>query len=205
MSFTSLPQINELDRVERTGDLSITEYSQWASPIVFVQRKSKAIQVCADFSTGLNAALKDCHYPLLSPKEIFANLNAGRFFSKTDLTDACLQIPMEEEGSKLLYINAHRWLYKFGRLPFEVKLALANLQEVMDVMLSHLDFAVAYLDDILMNNQNVEQHKEHVHKVFSRIQDYGFKLKESKCDFFMEKIKYVGHIIDKNARRPNVP
>ena len=30
----------------------------------------------------------------------------------------------------------------------------------MDIMLSDLDFAVAYLDDILMNSQNVEQHEE---------------------------------------------
>ena len=73
----------------------------------------------------------------------------------------------------------------------------------MDTLLSDLDFAVAYLDDILMNSQNVEQHKEHVHKVFSRIQEYGFKLKESKCDFFMENIKYLGFIIDKDVRKPD--
>ena len=64
-------------------------------------------------------------------------------------------------------------------------------------MLSDLDFAVAYLDDILMNSQNVEQHQENVHEDFSRIQEYSFKLKESKCDFFMKKI------IDKDGRRPD--
>ena len=67
-------------------------------------------------------------------------------------------------------------------------------------LLCDIDFAVAYLDDILMKSQNVEQYKEHVHKVFSRIQGYGFKLKESKCDFFIEKNKYLGHIIDKDCR-----
>ena len=72
----------------------------------------------------------------------------------------------------------------------------------MDTMLSDLYFEVAYLDDILMNSQNVEQQKEHVHKVFSRIHGYGFKLKESKCNFFMKKIRYFGHIIDKGSRRP---
>ena len=55
----------------------------------------------------------------------------------------------------------------------------------MDTM---LDFAVEYSDDILMNSKNVEQYKEHVHKVFSRIQN-SFKLNESKYDFFMEKIR----------------
>ena len=73
----------------------------------------------------------------------------------------------------------------------------------MNTMLSDFDFADANLDDILMNSQNGEQRKGHVHKVFSRIQEYGFKLKESKCNFFMEKIKYVEHIIDKDGWRPD--
>ena len=70
-------------------------------------------------------------------------------------------------------------------------------------MLRNLDFMIAYLDDILMNSQNIEQHKEHVHEVFSRIQEYSFKLKESKSNFFIEKIKYLGHSIDKDGRRPD--
>ena len=108
---------------------------------------------------------------------------------------------MEEEWSKLLCINTRRELYKFWCLPFGVKVAPAIFQQVTDTMLSDLNFTVAFLDDILMYSQNVEQQKEHVHKVFSRIQEYGFELKESKCDFFMEKIKYLGHIIDKDDRR----
>ena len=82
------------------------------------KKKSKEIQVCADFSTGLNAALKDYHYPLLSPVEVFNKLNGGKVFSKIDLSEAYLQIPVEENSSKLLCINTHRVLYKFDRQVF---------------------------------------------------------------------------------------
>ena len=160
------------------------------------EKNSMEIQVYADFSMGLSAALEDYHYPLLSLEEIFTKLNGEKFFSKIEFRDAYLQIPAEEECSKLFCINTYRGLYKFGRLPFGVKVALAIFQQVM---LRDLDFAVTYLDDISMNSQNVEQHKEHVHKVFSRIQEYGFKLKESKCDFFMEMIKYLGTLLTKIA------
>ena len=51
-----------------------------------------------------------------------------------------------------------------------------------------------------MNSKSIVEHKDHVHKVFAKIQDYGFKIKEIKCDFFMEKIKYLGYIIDKDGR-----
>ena len=73
----------------------------------------------------------------------------------------------------------------------------------MDTMLSGFDFSVAYLDDILIYSKTVVEHKDHVHKVFAKIQDYGFKIKETKCDFLMEKIKYFGHIIDKDGKRPD--
>lgn len=54
-----------------------------------------------------------------------------------------------------------------------------------------------------MNSASKEQHKAHVNQVFKRIQDYGFKLKQEKCTFFMEKIKYLGQIIDEHGRRPD--
>ena len=72
--FAALEQINkELDRLEQAGILSKTDFSKWAAPTVHVKKKSNQIQICADFSTGLNDALKNHHYPLPSLEEIFNN------------------------------------------------------------------------------------------------------------------------------------
>lgn len=200
--YAAIEQIDgELERLENMGVLEKIDHSEWATPTVYIKKKSKEIRVCADFSTGLNNALKDHHYPLPSPEEIFAKLSGGKYFSKIDLSDAYLQIPVDQECSKLLCINTHKGLYKFNRLPFGVKVAPAIFQQTMDMMLSGLDFAVGYLDDVLMNSASKEQHKAHVNQVFKRIQDYGFKLKQEKCTFFMEKIKYLGQIIDEHGRR----
>ena len=202
--FASLEKIDqELDRMVESGILSKVDYSDWAAPTVYVKKKNKDIRVCADFSTGLNAALKDYHYPLPSPEEIFNKLNGGKIFSKIDLSDAYLQIPLSEDSSRILCINTHRGLFKFNRLAFGVKVAPAIFQQIMDTMLSDFDFVISYLDDILLTSQNAEEHKKHVFEVFKRIQEYGFKVKENKCDFFLERIKYLGHIIDKDGRRPD--
>ena len=37
--------------------------------------------------------------------------------------------------------------------------------------------------------------------VFEKLQEYGSKVKEAKCDFFLPEIKYLGHIINRNCRR----
>ena len=202
--FASREKIEmELDRLVQTGVLTPINYSEWAAPTVYVKKKTKEIRVCADFSTGLNSVLKDHHYPLPNPEEVFAKLNGGKIFSKIDLSEAYLQIPMEEESSKLLCISTHKGLFKFNRLAFGVKTAPAIFQQIIDTMLAGLDFSIGYLDDILMRSQDTEEHRTHVFRVFSRIQDYGFTLKDAKCEFFLEEIKYLGHIIDKNGCRPD--
>ena len=76
VSFAVQEQINkELDGLEQAGILSKTDFSEWAAPTVHVKKKSNQIRICADFSTGLNDASQDHHYPQPSPEENFNQLN----------------------------------------------------------------------------------------------------------------------------------
>ena len=137
-----------------------------------------------------------------SQEEVFNKLDWGKVFSKIDLTEVYHQIPAEENSSKLLCINTHMGLYKFDRLVFRIKVAPAIFQQVMDTILGGFDFTFAYLDDIVISSKMKKVHREYLNKVFAQIQEFGFKVKEAKCDFCMNKIKYLGHIIDKDGRRP---
>ena len=200
--FAAIDKIDkELERLTQCGVLSKVDYSDWAAPVVYVKKKSGEIRVRADFSTGLNSAIKDHHYPLPSPEEIFTKLNGGRYFSKIDLSEAYLQIPTDDESSKLLCISTYRGLFKYQRLPFGVKTAPAVFQQIMDTMLAGLDFATAYLDDILVKSNTIEEHKSFLKKIFGRIRKYGLKIKENKCDFLPEEIEYLGHVINKDGKK----
>ena len=122
LPFAATEKINKgQDRLVNMGILSKVEFSRWAAPTVYIRKKSKEIRICADFSTGLNAALQDYHYPFTSPEEVFNKLNGGKVFSKIDLSEAYFQIPVEENSSKLYCISTHRGLYKFDRLVFGIK------------------------------------------------------------------------------------
>ena len=164
----------ELDRLEKAGILSPVNglHPQYTS-----ERSPNEIRICADFSTGLNAVLKDYLCPLPTPEEVFNKLNGGVVFSKVDLSDAYLQIPVEEECSKLMCINNHRGLYKFERLAFGVKVAPAIFQQVIDTILGCFDFACAYLDNIVIAIKSTEEHCRQIHEVFERIHNFGFRIK----------------------------
>ena len=132
---------------------------------------------------------------------MFAKLNKGIFFPESTLVTRIFKYRWRKN---VLSRSVSRHIV--GCINSGVFHSRSRLRRqssnLLDTMLSELDYTIAYLDNILRNSQNVEQHKEHVYKVFSRIQGYGFKLKESKCDFF-KKIKYLRHVIDKDGRRPD--
>ena len=115
------------------------EFSQWAAPTVYVKKKSKEIHVCTDFSTGLNAVLIDYHYTLPSPEEVFTKLNGGKIFSKVDLSDVYLQIPVEVA----LYKHPQGFI-QILKVTVRDQGHAGHSQKVMDTMLDGLDFAIAY-------------------------------------------------------------
>ena len=68
-------------------------------------------------------------------------------------------------------------------------------QQLMNQVLQGLDFAIAYLDDIIIFSNNEVEHLQHLETVFKRLKYAGLKLKESKCDFFRSQIHYLGHML----------
>ncbi|XP_029142978.1 uncharacterized protein K02A2.6-like, partial [Protobothrops mucrosquamatus] len=202
--YAAIQSVNdELDRLQKSGVIQPVNYSPWAAPIVAVKKASGKVRICADFSTGLNTSLEDHQYPLPIPEDIFAKLNGGTCFAKLDLSDAYHQVDVADDSKELLTINTHRGLFQFNRLPFGVKSAPAIFQQLMDTMLTGIAGAAAYLDDIILMGRTKEDLFETMNAVFSRIQDYGLRIREEKCNFFMPSIKYLGFILDKDGRRPD--
>ena len=72
---------------------------------------------------------------------------------------------VDEETSKLLSINTHRGSYSFNCLLFGCKVTLSVTQKIID-MLGELDFAMVYLDDILIKSETFGRHRQHVKEVF---------------------------------------
>ena len=104
---------------------------------------------------------------------------------------------------EILTINTHKGLFEFLILPFRIKVTPVMFQQLMDTMLSGLDLAIAYIDDVSIKCKTQEEHARHVKEVFQKIKEFGFKLSIEKCEYFLPKIKYLGKIIDEKGRRPD--
>ncbi|XP_058449093.1 uncharacterized protein K02A2.6-like [Malaya genurostris] len=193
----------ELERLQKLNIITSVEYSEWAAPIVVVRKANGSIRICGDYSTGLNAALQPNQYLLPLPDDFFAKLANCQVFSQIDLSDAFLQVEVDERYRKLLTINTHRGLYSYNRLPPGVKVAPGSFQQIIDTMLAGLECTCGYLDDVIVGGQNVEKHDRNLQAVLKRIQDFGFTIRVDKCAFRKQQVQYVGHVIDSRGLRPD--
>lgn len=62
-----------------------------------------------------------------------------------------------------------------------------------------------YLDDVIIFSTSVEQHLQRLEMVLKRLQRENLKMKLSKCCFFQQQVKYLGHVVsaDGVATKPD--
>ena len=172
------------------GELEQVESSEWAAPIVIARKKDGDIRICADFKRTINPHLEEKTFPLPTPDEVFSTLANGESFSKIDLARAYKQMEVEESSRQYLTINTHLGLFRYRRLPFGISTAPAIWQKAMSIVLQGCQKVVYYIDDILVTGQTRQEHEENVDRVFQRLEQFGLRVRPSKCKFFQEKVEF---------------
>ncbi len=98
---------------------------------------------------------------------------------------------MEDRVSyKLMLLRVHRcsvW-------PSQCSCGLQG--HINNVLHKHLNQScIAYIDDIVVYSNLLEEHRKHVQLVLSKLQEAGLYLKLSKCEFEMQRISFVGFTV----------
>jgi Zn-dependent M16 (insulinase) family peptidase len=64
------------------------------------------------------------------------------------------------------------------------------------VFMEYLDrFIVVFIDDILIYSKNDSDHEEHLRSVLQKLRDNQLYAKYSKCEFWIDEVPFLGHII----------
>jgi hypothetical protein len=176
--------------------------SEYASPIVLIRKSDGSIRFCVDYRK-LNAATVKDNYPMPLIEERLNSIFGSAIFSGLDMTSGYWQFRMAESSVKLTAFICQSGLYEFVRMPFGLCNAGATFQRAMNQMLSGLQFALAYIDDVLCHSRNHAEHLEHLSQVFQRLREAKLKIKLRKCQFGYLETKFLGYIISAKGIRMN--
>ena len=91
--------------------------------------------------------------------------------------------------------------YKFLVMSFGLTNAPAAFMDLMNrVFRPFLDqFVIVFIDDILIYSRSEDEHAKHLRFVLQTLRDHRLYAKFSKCEFWLEQVAFLGHVISKDG------
>ena len=126
---------------------------------------------------------------------------SAKVFSKIDLRSGYHQIKIRSEDIPKTTFSTRYGLYEYLVLSFGLTNAPVYFMYLMNsVFMPELDkFMVVFIDDILIYSKNEADHVEHLRIVLSRLREHKLYAKFSKCEFWLRKVPFLGHILSENG------
>ena len=94
-------------------------------------------------------------------------------------------------------------LIEFLVMPFGMKNASMAFMDLMNrVFRPYVDhFVVVFIDDILVYSKDRENHDTHLRVVLETLRKEQLYVKLSKCEFWLNEVSFLGHIVSKERIR----
>ena len=176
MTITSPPRrlpyalCTELERLLNTGCIELST-SPYSSGLVLVRKKDGSLRVCG----ALNRVTVPDRYPMPRIDELIDTVGKcrGRYFTSLDLMKGYHQVKMAEGSKDKTAFICHQGLFQYRRMPFGLTNAPATFQRLMSTLFAGREwsFVFVYLDDLLVVSRSIEEHVEHLGKVFRKLEE----------------------------------
>nr|GEX17844.1 reverse transcriptase domain-containing protein [Tanacetum cinerariifolium] len=119
-------------------------------------------------------------------------------YSKIDLRSGYHQLRVREEDVPKTAFRTRYDHYEFQVMSFSLTNAPAIFMDLRNrVCKPYLDkFVIVFIDDILIYSKNEQEHREHLKLILKLLKREKFYAKFSKCEFWIPKVQFLGHVID---------
>jgi hypothetical protein len=174
--------------------------SPWGCPALFVKKKDGSLRLCVDYRP-LNAVTIKNKYPLPRIDVLFDQLAGAKVFSKIVLRSGYHKIKIRPCDIPKTAFSTRYGLYEFLVVSFGLTNAPAYFIYLMNsVFMTELDkFVVVFIDDILIYSKSEKEHAKHLRIVLQRLRHHKLYAKFSKCEFWLNSVKFLGHTISKDG------
>ncbi|GJS13806.1 putative reverse transcriptase domain-containing protein [Tanacetum coccineum] len=156
--------------------------------------------MCIDYRK-LNKLTVKNRYPLSRIDDLFDQLQGSSVYSKIDMRSGYHQLRIKEEDIPITAFRTRYGHFEFQVMPFGLTNAPVVFMELMNrVCKPYLDkFVIVFIDDILVYSKDEEEHGKHLKIILELLKKERLYAKFSKCDFWLDLVQFLGHVIDKKG------
>nr|GEW38617.1 retrotransposon protein, putative, Ty3-gypsy subclass [Tanacetum cinerariifolium] len=133
--------------------------------------------------------------------DLFDQFQGSSVYSKIDLRLGYHQFRIKEEDILIIVFITRYGHFEFQVMPFELTNVPAMFIDLMNrVCKPYLDkFVVVFIDDILVYPKDEKEHGKHLKIILELLKKERLYAKFSKCDFLLDSIQFLVHVIDRNG------
>jgi hypothetical protein len=194
-------QAHEMAKQEKMmleNDIIEESKGPWGAPTVLAKKKDGSWRYCVDYRY-LNAGTKKDAYPLPKIEEALETLSneKAKIFSTLDLASGYWHIPITEADKEKTGFMGKTGQYQFKVTPFGLTGAPGIFCKALNSTLAEdmWETCMVYVDDVIVWSETVDEHFKDLENIFTKLNNKGFKLKLSKCEFFVTEVNYLGFVI----------
>jgi predicted aspartyl protease len=179
--------------------------SPWGAPLVPRMKPDGSVRLCVDYRK-LNEVTVPDRYPLPNMNDTLQMLHNVKIITLVDLRSGYWQLAVAEEDRVKTAFVCEFGLFQFNRMPFGLRNAPACFQRAMDQLRAQMPEVkmLAYLDDLAILSESVDEHIGHLKIVFDTMERFGLRLRRDKCQVGVTEFKYLGHIINEKGISPDM-
>ncbi|PIO66570.1 reverse transcriptase [Teladorsagia circumcincta] len=193
---------DHINKLLKSGRI-VESDTPWLHNTVLVKKKDGSLRVCLDFRPLNDITIPD-RYPLPRIEDLLERVAGKRYYTSFDLASGYMQLLLAPESQAKCGWATHRGVYQFVYLPFGLRNAGAYFCRAMSRILAGLDDnCLAYLDDIIIFDNDFESHLCSLRKVLDRFRTFNIKVSGKKLTSIAQsKITFLGHEITGSCYAP---
>ncbi|KAL2886811.1 retrovirus polyprotein [Ceratocystis lukuohia] len=171
--------------------------SAGGAPVLFVKKPGGGLRLCVDYR-ALNTILKKDRYPIPLIQETLRVISQAKWLTKLDVRAAFHRVRIAEGDEWKTAFRTRYGSYEWLVMPFGIANGTSVFQRFINHVLDEFldSCASAYIDDVIVySDGSLEDHRQKVRSVLQKLQQAGLRLDLDKCEFEVQKVKYLGVII----------
>ena len=153
-----------------------------------IKKPGDSLRSLADLRE-LNKRIKRKPFPLPKINDMLQKLEGFQYATSLDLNMGYYHILLTPNASKLCTVVLPWGKYEYLRLPMGLCNSPDIFQEKMSELMTGLEFARAYIDDLLVVTQgDFSMHLDQLEQVLTRLAEAGLKINATKSTFCCKEL-----------------